>query len=320
VISQEMDVVVIGAGVSGLTTAVCLAERGLSVTVRARELPSETHSIAAGAMWGPYLASHERVTEWSRESLAVLKDLANESSSGVAMLDGIEVSRTDVEPPDRIVELGYVECPTAELPKGFLRGWRYAVPVADMPVYLEYLQRRFRAAGGRIMRGVATSLETVAPSGALVVNCTGIGARELVDDPAVIPVRGQLVVVENPGIKTFFGEYLEDTAEPTYFLPHGDHVVLGSTVEPGRADTEDDAAAAAAIVRRCAEVEPALFNARVLGYRVGIRPSRSEVRVERVRLGARHVIHNYGHGGSGFSLSWGCAQEVVDLALAARQL
>src|SRR6266545_5014230 len=84
--SVEIDVLVIGAGVSGLTTAICLAERGLSVLVLARELPAETYSNAAGAMWGPCLADHERVPEWSRETLAVLKNLAEEPGTGVALL------------------------------------------------------------------------------------------------------------------------------------------------------------------------------------------------------------------------------------------
>jgi len=316
--SVEIDVLVIGAGVSGLTTAICLAERGLSVLVLARELPAETYSHAAGAMWGPCLADHERVPEWSRETLAVLKNLAEEPGTGVALLDGLEASRDDEEPPDWLTEIGYAECPPKELPDGFVRGWRYTAPVADMPVYLDYLGRRLRRTGGRIARAAVTSLEAAAPASAVVVNCAGLGARELAGDADVVPVRGQLVVVENPGIDMFFGEYSRGTNEPTYFIPHGAHVVLGSTLEPGRADTDDDAAAAAAIVRRCAAVAPALHNAPIVTHRVGIRPSRSQVRVERERLRSRHVIHNYGHGGSGFSLSWGCAREVVELVLATR--
>src|SRR6266511_2893559 len=202
--SVEIDVLVIGAGVSGLTTAICLAERGLSVLVLARELPAETYSNAAGAMWGPCLADHERVPEWSRETLAVLKNLAEEPGTGVALLDGLEASRDDEEPPDWLTEIGYAECPPKELP----------------------------------------------------------------GDADVVPVRGQLVVVENPGIDMFFGECSRGTNEPTYFIPHGAHVVLGSTLEPGRADTDYDAAAAAAIVRRCAAVAPALHNAPIVTHRV----------------------------------------------------
>jgi D-amino-acid oxidase len=55
----------------------------------------------------------------------------------------------------------------------------------------------------------------------------------------------------------------------------------------------------------------------VLAERVGLRPfRRSGVRLERDQLrDGRTVIHNYGHGGAGFTLSWGCAREVLDIAV-----
>jgi D-amino-acid oxidase len=320
VTSTEINVLVIGAGVSGLTTAICLAESGFKVLVRARELPDATHSNAAGAMWGPDFADHERLWDWGLETLDVLNHLARLPKTGVSLLNGIEASRVETKVPEWLTKLdGYTECLPVDLPDGYTCGWRYTVPVADMPVYLRYLWSRLEAAQGQVEYGVVTSLETVAPDGAMVVNCSGFGARELADDKELIPIRGQVVVVENPGLKTFFGEHWHERTEHlTYFLPQGRHVVLGSTYQEWRTDTDNDAEAAAAIVRRCAAVEPALRHARVLSHRVGIRPSRNKVRVERVRVGNRHVVHNYGHGGSGFSLSWGCAREVVELVKAAR--
>ena len=47
---------------------------------------------------------------------------------------------------------------------------------------------------------------------------------------------------------------------------------------------------------------------------VGLRPGRMEVRLEREEKNGKYLIHNYGHGGSGVTLSWGCADEVVELA------
>jgi D-amino-acid oxidase len=54
----------------------------------------------------------------------------------------------------------------------------------------------------------------------------------------------------------------------------------------------------------------------VIEQQVGLRPARTRIRVEREQLGATTLIHNYGHGASGVSLSWGCAKDVVALALA----
>ena len=142
----------------------------------------------------------------------------------------------------------------------------------------------------------------------LVVDCAGIGARELAPDPTLTPVRGQVVIAENPGITDWF---VEEGEPPVYFFPQGDTVVLGGTSQSGDANTEPDPAVAEMIVARCAEVDPRLTGARVLGHRVGLRPARPLVRLEPETLGDTRVIHNYGHGGAGVTLSWGCAAQVL---------
>ncbi|WP_308039670.1 FAD-dependent oxidoreductase [Streptomyces sp. PSKA30] len=92
--------------------------------------------------------------------------------------------------------------------------------------------------------------------------------------------------------------------------PHGDTVVLGGTAIDGDGDLFDDADAAKVIVERCAAIDPRLADTRVIEHRVGARPTRSEVQVESRRLGGgTAVVHNYGHGGAGVTLSWGCARE-----------
>ena len=62
------------------------------------------------------------------------------------------------------------------------------------------------------------------------------------------------------------------------------------------------------------EMEPRLKGVEVLSVRVGLRPLRPTVRLEReVLADGSPVIHNYGHGGAGYTLSWGCAQDVLKL-------
>jgi D-amino-acid oxidase len=53
--------------------------------------------------------------------------------------------------------------------------------------------------------------------------------------------------------------------------------------------------------------------ARGLGHRVGLRPARPGDRLELDAIGGTAVVHNYGHGGAGVTLSWGCAEAVRDL-------
>ncbi|MBX6355182.1 MAG: FAD-dependent oxidoreductase [Micromonosporaceae bacterium] len=313
-VAARTDVLVIGAGVVGLTTAVVLAEQGLGVRVRALQAPQHTTSAAAGAIWGPHLADHESVPRWSNQSLEVFRGLTGHVEAGVRMLDGLEVARTPMPAPGWMAMLDHFRvCPPAELPEGFATGWRYTAPVIDMPVYLGYLLQRLVDAGGKLESGVITSLDELRTQAAIAVNCTGVGARQLVPDPEVTPTRGQLVVVDNPGLETFFAEDTGESPEMTYILPHGDRLILGSSAERGRSDLEPAPETAAAILRRCTELAPSIAGARIRAHRVGIRPVRSRVRLEHQRLDGCHVVHNYGHGGAGVTLSWGCAADVLSI-------
>jgi D-amino-acid oxidase len=317
-VGPRTDVLVIGAGVSGLTTALGLLEAGLSassIRLMADTPASQTTSCSAGAIWGPYLSSYDMATdEWSRYTFRRLEELAGEPDAGVYLVTGVEASRTDAEPPGWASEVeDFQPCTPDELPAGFVSGWRYTVPVIDMPPYLTYLMKRLDQAGVAVESGTFGSLEDAAPVAQVIVNCAGLGARWLVPDDTVRPVRGHLVVVQNPGIEQFFAEHTDEVCDLTYLLPQGDHMVLGGSVEEGEADRVVQPEIAQAIVQRCAEVEPALRGVKVLGYRVGVRPTRPRVRVERDDTRTVPVVHNYGHGGSGVSLSWGCARDVACL-------
>ena len=305
----QPDVVVIGAGVTGLTTGICLAEAGRTVTIRSATLPDQTTSVAAGAIWGPvHVGRDERVLPWAERSLEVLTGLATDPDTGVRMVSGMEARRIEAGPPFWSPLLPSLRmCEPGELPPGFTGGWYYTAPLATMPVYLGYLRSRFEQAGGTIELSEVTELN-VAP---LVVNCTGVAARDLVPDPAVYPVRGQVVITENPGIKEFFISRDEIPPASVYMFPHGDTVLLGGTVEEDDWDLTPNPLIAERIVANAAVIDPRLGAARILGHRVGLRPIRSEVRLESERIGDSVVWHNYGHGGAGISLSWGCAAEVA---------
>jgi len=96
-----------------------------------------------------------------------------------------------------------------------------------------------------------------------------------------------------------------------YVLPHPDRTIVGGSYEPGNENEAVDPAQTETLLRRARALVPELASATFLGARVGLRPIRADgPRVERVG----DVIHCYGHGGAGLTLSWGCAQRVVDLA------
>jgi D-amino-acid oxidase len=303
------DVVVAGAGVIGLTTAICLAEDGLDVRIVAADPPQQTTSRAAGAMWGSSLARPaDDVRRWAEVSLTELRALADVAESGVRIARGVLAARTSDEGPPAFLFPGVEIARRDDAPAGFRAAFALDVPVVDMPRHLDYLLDRFEDAGGGVELRPLRALADVAAEAPVVVNCTGVGARSLVPDAHVQAVRGQHVIVENPGLDEFFME--EPAPHWACWFPHGDHVVLGGIAQEGEWSLEPDPVVAEEIVARCAAIEPRLADARVIEHRVGLRPARRDVRVEAERLGGSLCVHNYGHGGTGVALAWGCARDV----------
>jgi D-amino-acid oxidase len=183
----------------------------------------------------------------------------------------------------------------------------------DTTIYLDYLAARFRKASGEIHPNVRfDKLQDVDTKFDLVINCAGIGARELVQDADLEPHRGQVAIV--PRIESLSCAVVCDDAPLMYAIPRTNDCVFGGTNEVSD-NLAADPATTSRIVAECSRVLN-IHKLPVLAERVGLRPfRRSGVRLERDRLrDYRTVIHNYGHGGAGFTLSWGCARQVLDLA------
>ncbi|MBU2669358.1 FAD-binding oxidoreductase [Actinoplanes bogorensis] len=304
---MKPDVLVAGAGVSGLTSGIRLAEAGFQVRIVAAEMPLDTTSAAAGAIWGPAYVDHPEVPRWGDEGLRIFTDLAGDAGAGVRMLTGVEASRVPTSAAPWVH--GATAAGPGDLPDGWASGWRFRAPVIDMPVYLQWLLKRYEATGGELIRGRLTRLEDGLADAPVVVNCTGLGARALTGDDTLAASRGQIVVVANPGVEEFFVEMTDDP-ELAYLLPQGDRLLLGGCTIAGDESPGIDPLMARRIIDRCAAVRPEVRDAEVLGHRVGFRPIRPTVRLER----DGSIIHNYGHGGAGITLSWGCATDVVALA------
>ncbi len=344
---------VVGAGVSGLTTAICLAEAGLPVTIVSDRMPAQTTSSVAGAIWGAHLTEPgERTATWARQTLTELLSLTGEPAAGVRIGSGVLALRPAPEPPRdgarpgqngtgtpgagppgagapeggtldaRPADLaGHADvraCEPASLPPGYDRGWRYSAALVQMPVYLDYLRSRCERAGARLEVAEVTSLTGAAQrwGARVVVNCTGAWARHLAGDPQVTPVRGQAVVVENPGLTEFFIGLPSGGHELVYAFPHGGTVILGGSQAAGDWSLEPDPVTAERIVADCAAIDPRLRTARVLSHRVGLRPYRPVIRVEAEPPADASgpgplVVHNYGHGGAGVTVSWGCARSAA---------
>jgi D-amino-acid oxidase len=353
-----MDILVIGSGVSGLSSAIRLQESRHRVAVVARDLPPNTTSNAAAAVWEPFEAyPADRVAAWGAVAYRDFLALADDPRAGILRATVLEVLREPAPPPDwaSAVE-GFRPAEPAELPPGSTAGFTYRAPVIDTSRYLSYLTDRFLNGGGRVAQRTLGSFDEAfalrseffeegahAGQPEVVVNCAGLGARELAHDSGVAAARGQVVRIEQCD---FHQVIVSNTkGRPTYVVPRFDDIVLGGTFDVGAEDTIPLPATRTDILMRCAELvlvaDPRLamslaalvggqfaadFAARVGPENVatpaaviredavGLRPISPRVRVEiEPHSAARVVVHNYGHGGAGVTLSWGCAAEVAEL-------
>ena len=318
------SVAIIGAGVSGLTCGVLFAERGFRSAIFAEQIGQATTSGAAAALWFPYDAEPvAKVIPWALATYKVLVDLTKNPRSGVSMIELRQYCRTgEIQIPDwakpfvistasSVIPSG-VEGSLDVSGSGFSSGFSLNVPLMDTTIYLDYLVSRFQKAGGVINTNVRfEKLEDVDPKFDLVINCAGIGAHELVGDVDLEPHRGQVAIV--PRIDDINCAIVCDDAPLMYAIPRTNDCVFGGTNEISN-DLDANPTTTIAIVSECARILK-IDNPRILRERVGLRPFRkSGVRLEREKLSdGRTVIHNYGHGGSGFTLSWGCAENVFQL-------
>jgi D-amino-acid oxidase len=310
---MPQTVAIVGAGVSGLTCAVVFAERGYRTAILAAQIGQGTTSAAAAAIWYPYDAGPcDKTIAWALETYRTLVDLAPDPRSGVSIIELRAFSRTgEIEIPEWALPLG-AERLRSEIPRAFASGFAMHVPLMDTTIYLDHLARRFRDLGGEIHPNRCfAKLEEVDSAFDLVINCTGIGARTLVQDSALEPHRGQVAIV--PKFDLPYAIVCDDSPL-MYIIPRTMDCVFGGTNQLSD-DCTINPAATAGIVAECSRVLE-INKPGVLSERVGLRPfRRSGVRVEPAQLrDGRPLIHNYGHGGSGFTLSWGCAEAVAQIA------
>jgi D-amino-acid oxidase len=215
---------------------------------------------------------------------------------------------------------------------GIRDAYSHLAPMVDTDAYMAWLQGQVQQAGCRLVcQRVSGNLQEheaflLKQFGVdAIVNCSGLGAKELANDD-MYPLRGALVRVLNDGrampriTQAHCVAHDEASSEQDmiFIVPRGrDRLVLGGLTEPDEWDLDidlDNYEPIRKMYERCTDFLPVLKHAEIdhaEPVRVGLRPVRRQnVRLER-EPGTR-IVHNYGHGGSGVTLSWGCAAEVVE--------
>jgi D-amino-acid oxidase len=309
---------IVGAGVSGLTTASALLRDGWEVDIIGREMHESAVSMVAGAVWTTTAAlPANRTQAWAIISWEQFDRLVDDPTCGVSRMRHFEYERNDPGPSTWESTRFLRRMASDELPPGYETGFEIDGFIIEPPTYLAWLRDQVTGSGATLSIGEVERLVDL--DGDLVVNCSGLGASQLVGDDSMYPIRGQVVIVANPGVQQAISDE-SDIDRIAYLYPRSDDIVLGGVRQTGNFEKQADPATTERILADCAVLDPRVAGLDVLDVRVGLRPGRPLVRVEQESLSdGRPVVHNYGHGGAGFILSWGCAANVRALASEEKQ-
>lgn len=318
-------IAVIGGGINGISSALNLINsiEGIDITIIAdRWSPNTTGDGSAGLLY-PYLVGKtpvDKIKRWFRETSEFF---GKYWKSPQAPKLGITLSTlyilTDNEKEEAAPGfsdefLSYREMTPKELesfPKKFLKGTVITTYGAECRKLLPFLLNEFKSKGGKTIQKKINDIKELAGKYDIVVNCSGVQSSSLVPDPKVHPIRGQVIRVKAPWVKHSM------IAGKNYYLVNTDCVVLGGTKQAGDWNLDPDPDDRNHILEGCYDLLPSLRSAEIVNEWVGLRPGREEVRIEVEKLQGNdlksnlYVVHNYGHGGSGVTLFWGCAQDVL---------
>lgn len=306
--------IVLGAGVSGLSTGVLLLKNGYKVTIWAKDLPPNTTSNKAAAVWYPYLCfPRDKAIPWAKTTFEFLqKEFINEPATGCIFRTMTEMfDKPQPEPWWAEAFPGKIERPKKEeLPDGYVDAYRIKSIVIDTGLYMGYLMEMFRSLGGVVIQKEVKDIQDALQDSDIVINCTGLGSKDLFQDNKLFPVRGQMIKIKAAGFDQVVVDD-EGINALSVVVPRVNDIMLGGTAQENNWNTEVDPNDTKEILRKVALIAPKLKNIEVISEQVGLRPAREEVRLEAENYGSKIVIHNYGHGGAGFTISWGCAQDVL---------
>ncbi len=293
---MSKNIKIIGCGVSGLTVGILLLKEGFNVEIITKKLPSETTSSKAAAIWFPYeVKPKEKANEWSRSSYDEFKKLSDKSETGVSMvwLTVLIKKEEDAWWKDAIPKEEIKKAELDELPNNYLLAYKLNVPLIETQVYLDYLYKKFQKLNGRVNQMKINHINELQSNDSIIINCTGLGSRELLPDDELYPIYGQIVKIEvHQKINCIVADFAFGKKEDklAYVIPRRDCIVLGGTAIKGKENFIPDDELTKGIIQRAKEIEPRLSKIKIKSVEVGLRPGRAEIRLEKE---GSNIVHNY---------------------------
>lgn len=324
-------VAVVGAGIIGLASAVNIQNElpQAEVTIIADKFEKDTTSNGAGGYFRAHMGDIAKgvdpkvADQWVRDSWEFYYGLATSElagETGQSIVSGHIVAH---EPQNKYFTLmkelapEFCELSQEQLKKMNLSRYKYGyafTTVITQPRFMTWLMEKFKNAGGKVKRSTISGLKELNSSFDIVVNCCGLRGAETVQDSSMYPIKGHLIYLQAPWQKRFFF-----TTDGTYLLPHDDKLIVGGLKDKGNWSMSLDQDISKQILSRATALVPQLKGAKIIGEWIGLRPGReSGTRLEfellDCDLGRKlPVVHNYGHGGHGITLGWGCGRHAARL-------
>lgn len=363
-ISDKKKVLVIGAGVSGITTAHVLSDQGYQVEIQSELFPDDASadpeyaSLFPSASVIPHSVYHKDTTQLLVNSLHAFEQLKLLNFPGVTVHKHYELFHEEAELPD------YTSLMPGFKPFNYFRksfypdhprykatdGWSFNCYFADWSSYFPALLYHLREKGVTLTRKKFEPGDLANAGTDIIINCTGTGSVALFNDDNDEVVAGHLLkltdapLLQDPDGRTV--SYNFTPGKEVYANPEGDALdvycyprtdgwilggsrILGNLTSGNNGSGQDDndhlnlsglklplpiMKLNKEIIEHTfsEEMKPEYRKTGVLGFRF----TRSEInglRLEAEEEGDKLIIHNYGHGGAGVTLSWGCAAEVLKI-------
>jgi glycine/D-amino acid oxidase-like deaminating enzyme len=248
---QDRRAAVIGCGVVGLTAARQLQRRGFDVTIYAMAVPPDVTSSMSLAGFTPIsglVEPDQRTPEWDAQFTRAASVAYRHLQLLVGRDYGISwipqyTPLEEIRPPQASADRPNLEA-GLQTEREILQPGEHPFPTKfaarratiriEPSIYLEALMRDVKLFGGRIViRKFDSPRDLAALAEPIVVNCTGLGSRELVGDTALVPLKGQLTVLvpqAEVDYQTSGGVNLPSTPGiGIHMMPRGDGIVLGGT-------------------------------------------------------------------------------------------